>query len=136
MNLPSGVVTFLFSDIEGSTRRWESDTTGMRRSLARHDELFRDHVASAGGHVFKHTGDGFAAVFESGSAGLAAAATVSAALETEPWGGPALVVRIGLNSGKQSRSAATTSARPSLVPPASWMPATVARLSSPTWLDA
>ena len=100
MSLPSGVVTFMFSDIEGSTRRWESDAAGMRRSLARHDELFRDHVASAGGHVFKHTGDGFAAVFESGSAGLSAAATVSAALEAEPWDGPALAVRIGLNSGE------------------------------------
>ncbi len=39
MGLPSGVVTFLFSDIEGSTRLWESDPSGMRRSLARHDEI-------------------------------------------------------------------------------------------------
>ena len=100
MGLPSGVVTFLFSDIEGSTRLWEADPSGMRRSLARHDELFRDHVDVAGGHVFKHTGDGFAAAFESGSAGLAAAATVSAALASEPWDGPALSVRIGLNSGE------------------------------------
>jgi predicted ATPase/class 3 adenylate cyclase len=100
MSLPSGVVTFMFSDIEGSTRLWESDPSGMRRSLARHDEIFRGHVADAGGHVFKHTGDGFAAAFESGSAGLAAAATVSAALASEPWDGPALAVRIGLNSGE------------------------------------
>ncbi len=100
MGLPSGVVTFMFSDIEGSTRLWESDPSGMRRSLARHDEIFRDHVASAGGRVFKHTGDGFAAAFESGSAGLAAAATVSAALASEPWEGPPLKVRIGLNSGE------------------------------------
>jgi predicted ATPase/class 3 adenylate cyclase len=100
MSLPSGVVTFMFSDIEGSTRLWESDPAGMRRSLARHDEMFRDHVADAGGHVFKHTGDGFAAAFESGSAGLAAAATVSAALASETWDGPPLTVRIGLNSGE------------------------------------
>ena len=100
MGLPSGVVTFLFSDIEGSTRLWESDPSGMRRSLTRHDEIFRGHVADAGGHVFKHTGDGFAAAFESGSAGLAAAATVSAALASERWDGPALTVRIGLNSGE------------------------------------
>ncbi len=100
MSLPSGVVTFMFSDIEGSTRLWESDPSGMRRSLARHDEIFRDHVADAGGHVFKHTGDGFAAAFESGSAGLSAAVTVSAALALEPWDGPPLAVRIGLNSGE------------------------------------
>lgn len=100
MSLPSGVVTFLFSDIEGSTRLWESNPSGMRRSLARHDEMFRDHVAVAGGHVFKHTGDGFAAAFESGSAGLAAAASVSSALASEPWDGPPLAVRIGLNSGE------------------------------------
>jgi len=90
----------MFSDIEGSTRLWESDPSGMRRSLTRHDEIFRDHVANAGGHVFKHTGDGFAAAFESGSAGLAAAATASAALASEPWDGPPLKVRIGLNSGE------------------------------------
>ncbi|TFH17476.1 MAG: adenylate/guanylate cyclase domain-containing protein, partial [Acidimicrobiales bacterium] len=100
MGLPSGVVTFMFSDIEGSTRLWESDPSGMRRSLARHDEIFRVHVADAGGHVFKHTGDGFAAAFESGSAGMAAAASVAAALASEPWEGPALKVRIGLNSGE------------------------------------
>ncbi len=100
MNLPSGVVTFLFSDIEGSTRLWEADPAGMRRSLARHDAVFRDNVAGAGGHVFKHTGDGFAAAFESGTAGLAAAAAVSAALASGPWDGPALAVRIGVNSGE------------------------------------
>lgn len=100
VGLPSGVVTFLFSDIEGSTRLWESDPTGMRRSLARHDEVFRDLVADAGGLVFKHTGDGFAAAFESGSAGMVAAASVSSALASEPWDGPPLRVRIGINSGE------------------------------------
>ncbi len=100
MSLPSGVVTFLFSDIEGSTRLWESDPSGMRGSLARHDEVFRDHVLAAGGHVFKHTGDGFAAAFESVTSGLAAAAAVSEALASERWDGPALTVRIGVNSGE------------------------------------
>ncbi|MDH3250017.1 MAG: adenylate/guanylate cyclase domain-containing protein, partial [Acidimicrobiia bacterium] len=100
MDLPSGVVTFLFSDIEGSTRLWEADPAGMRRSLARHDEVFRNHVAAAGGHVFKHTGDGFAAAFDSGTAGMSAAAAVSETLALEPWDGPALMVRMGVNSGE------------------------------------
>ena len=100
MALPGGVVTFVFSDIEGSTRLWESDPDGMRQSLRRHDELVRETVEASGGHVFKHTGDGFGAAFESVSAGLEAAAAVAAALEAEAWEGPALVCRFGVHSGE------------------------------------
>lgn len=100
MDLPSGVVTFLFSDIEGSTRLWESDPSGMRTSLARHDEIVGHHVDAAGGVVFKHTGDGFAAAFASVTAGITAAAVVANALASEPWSGPPLTVRIGVNSGE------------------------------------
>ena len=46
---PSGVVTFLFTDIEGSTRRWESDTDGMRAALAAHDEVLRCAIEAQGG---------------------------------------------------------------------------------------
>lgn len=100
MDLPSGVVTFLFSDIESSTRLWESDPDGMHSSLARHDEIVRKQVEATGGVVFKHTGDGFAAAFASATAALASATAIAAALATEPWTGPALQVRIGLNSGE------------------------------------
>ena len=100
MALPSGVVTFVFSDIEGSTRLWEADPAGMRKSLRRHDELVRETVEAAGGHVFKHTGDGFGAAFESVSGGLGAATLVAAALEAEEWEGPALVCRFGVHSGE------------------------------------
>jgi predicted ATPase/class 3 adenylate cyclase len=100
MMFPSGVVTFVFSDIEGSTRLWEADPAGMALSLARHDEIVRSTVEGAGGVVFKHTGDGFGAAFESVSTGLGAAASVAAALTTEPWKGPALAVRIGVHSGE------------------------------------
>ena len=62
---PSGVVTFLFTDIEGSTRRWEVDADGMRAALAAHDELMRETVEAHKGWLFKHTGDGVCAAFAS-----------------------------------------------------------------------
>ena len=55
---PSGVVTFLFTDVEGSTRRWESDADSMRAALAIHDEVLRSAIEAQGGFMFKHTGVG------------------------------------------------------------------------------
>jgi class 3 adenylate cyclase len=57
---PSGVVTFLFTDVEGSTRRWENDADAMRAALAAHDEVLREAIEAHGGWLFKHTGDGSA----------------------------------------------------------------------------
>ena len=62
---PSGVVTFLFTDIEGSTRRWEADADAMRSALAAHDGVLRDAIQAHDGWLFKHTGDGVCAVFGS-----------------------------------------------------------------------
>ncbi len=73
---PSGTVTFLFTDIEGSTRRWEADAEAMRVGLAAHDEVLRSAVEGRGGWLFKHTGDGVCAAF--GSAPDAVAAAVDA----------------------------------------------------------
>ena len=70
---PSGTVTFLFTDIEGSTRRWEADATAMRVGLAAHDEVLRSAVEGRGGWLFKHTGDGVCAAFSSATDALAAA---------------------------------------------------------------
>ena len=89
---PSGTVTFLFTDIEGSTARWESDAGSMRDALARHDEVLRRAVDSHGGWLFKHTGDGVCAAFASASA------AVGAAIEAQR--GVALPVRMGLASGE------------------------------------
>ena len=58
---PSGVVTFLFTDVEGSTRRWEADVDAMRAALAAHDEVLRSAIEAHGGWLFKHTGDGVCA---------------------------------------------------------------------------
>ena len=49
---PSGVVTFLFTDVEGSTRRWETDAGAMRQALAAHDEVLREAIAAQGGIMF------------------------------------------------------------------------------------
>jgi class 3 adenylate cyclase len=62
---PSGVVTFLFTDVEGSTRRWEKDPDQMRLALADHDEVLRSAIEAHGGWLFKHTGDGVCAAFAS-----------------------------------------------------------------------
>ena len=58
---PSGVVTFLFTDIEGSTRRWEADADAMRAALLAHDEVLRTAIEAHGGFLFSHTGDGVVA---------------------------------------------------------------------------
>ena len=89
---PSGVVTFLFTDIEGSTRRWEADADGMRRALAAHDELMRDTIAAHNGWLFKHTGDGVCAAFASPRSAVDAAVTAQRALE--------LPVRMGIATGE------------------------------------
>jgi len=60
---PSGTVTFLFTDIEGSTRRWEADSESMRVELAAHDALLRSAVESHGAYVFSAGGDGFGVAF-------------------------------------------------------------------------
>ena len=89
---PSGVVTFLFTDIEGSTRRWEADAGTMRAALAAHDEVLRAAIDGHGGFLFKHTGDGVCAGFSSPKAAVDAAIAAQRALE--------LPVRIGLATGE------------------------------------
>jgi class 3 adenylate cyclase len=98
--LPTGTVTFLFTDLEASTRQWEQDPEAMRAALARHDDVLRTAVESHGGHVVKTTGDGVHAVFALASDALAAAVAAQRALASEPWGRVgALRVRMGLHSG-------------------------------------
>src|SRR5580658_10432593 len=80
---PSGTVTFLFTDIEGSTRLWQADEAAMRSALSRHDELLRKAVADRGGVVFSTTGDGLAAAFGSASSAVDAAVAAQQSLEAE-----------------------------------------------------
>jgi predicted ATPase len=86
------VVTFLFTDVEGSTRRWETDADAMRAALAAHDEVLRSAIQAHDGFLFKHTGDGVCAAFESPKSALDAAVDAQRALE--------LPVRMGLATGE------------------------------------
>ncbi|HWL50527.1 MAG TPA: adenylate/guanylate cyclase domain-containing protein, partial [Acidimicrobiia bacterium] len=92
--------TFLFTDIEGSTRLWEEHGDAMAAALARHDEILNRAVAEAGGSVLKTTGDGLIAVFDSVADSLSAAIDSQGGLEREQWGptGP-IRVRMGIHSG-------------------------------------
>jgi predicted ATPase len=89
---PSGVVTFLFTDVEGSTRRWEADADAMRVALAAHDEVLRTAIEGHGGFMFKHTGDGVCAAFASPRSAVDAAVTAQRVLE--------LPVRMGIATGE------------------------------------
>ena len=74
-------VTFLFTDIEGSTALWERDEARMSQALALHDALARSAVESHGGNVVKTTGDGIHAAFDDASAALAATLELQLALQ-------------------------------------------------------
>jgi predicted ATPase/class 3 adenylate cyclase len=89
---PSGVVTFLFTDVEGSTRRWEADADGMRQALAAHDKVLRSAIEAYDGFLFSHTGDGFVAAFASPMSAVNAAIDAQRELQ--------LPVRMGLATGE------------------------------------
>jgi predicted ATPase/class 3 adenylate cyclase len=93
--------TFLFTDIESSTRLWEERPTEMATALARHDSILTEAVDEARGSVLKNTGDGVVAVFGAVDDALAASIAAQKALITEPWGaaGP-LRVRMGVHTGE------------------------------------
>ena len=71
--LPTGTVTFLFTDIEGSTRLWERFPDEMPAAVARHDAILRKAIEASRGHVFKTVGDAFCAVYPTGPNALRAA---------------------------------------------------------------
>src|SRR5437763_2671395 len=98
--LPAGTVTFLFTDIEGSTRLWEQHPETMPLALSRHNLLLREAIEAHGGHVFKTVGDQFCAAFAAAPEALAAALAAQQALQTELWPqtGP-LRVRVALHTG-------------------------------------
>ena len=98
--LPSGTVTFLFTDLEGSTRLWEEHPDEMRGALVHHDALLREAIEAHGGYVVKTTGDGLHAAFAAAHDAIDAAVAGQLALRGERWGaaGP-LSVRMGIHSG-------------------------------------
>ena len=99
--LPTGTVTFLFTDIQGSTKLWETQPEAMRTALARHDALLRLSIGQHDGRIFKTGGDAFYAAFGTAPDGLAAALEAQRALHSEPWPMHAHVrVRMALHSGQ------------------------------------
>src|ERR1700757_2678336 len=104
-DLPSvtRTVTFLLTDIEGSTAAWEADASAMAGALARHDELVEQIVTSRGGRLIKTRGEGDAtfSVFERASAAAAAAIELQDAIFHEPWGlQDPMRIRIALHTGE------------------------------------
>ena len=98
---PSGTITFLFTDIEGSTRLWESVPETMRVALERHDSILRSATDGHSGYVFSTGGDGFAAAFARSGDALRAAVDAQAALAGEArLDNVPLRVRMGLHTGK------------------------------------
>src|SRR6478609_2397623 len=89
---PSGIVTFLFTDIEGSTRRWEADADAMAAALEIHDQTLNEAIEGRRGWSFKHTGDGICAAFASPKAAVDAAVAAQRTLE--------LPVRMGIATGE------------------------------------
>jgi class 3 adenylate cyclase len=101
MRGPSGTVTFLFTDVEGSTRLWESAPSSMGMAIARHDELVRSAMEANGGYVFSTGGDGFAVAFARAGDAIAAAVGAQLALVAEPWPADvAIGTRMGLHTGE------------------------------------
>lgn len=100
MGHPTGTVTFLFSDIEGSTQRWERDSAAMSEALQRHDAVMREAIEAHAGYVFKEMGDAFCAAFSAAPEALAAAVRAQRAIAAEDFSGVnGLRVRMALHAG-------------------------------------
>ncbi len=101
-SLPTGTITFLFTDIEGSTRLWEEYPEQMRSAMMRHDALIESAIQQYAGVVVRPRGEGDSrfAVFRRASDALRAAVAMQTLLIAEPWETPPLQVRIALHTGE------------------------------------
>jgi hypothetical protein len=100
-DLPTGTVTFLFTDVEGSIKLWEQDATAMQAALARHDEILKQAIEEWGGCVLKTTGDALCPAFPTASNALEAILEAQRALSGEGWKETLrFKVRMALHSGE------------------------------------
>lgn len=97
--LPSGTVTFLFTDIEGSTKLSQEHPDEMPALLARHNEILNQAIEAHNGYVFQIVGDSFSAAFHSASDALNVALDAQQALQNEPWNPAPIKVRMGIHTG-------------------------------------
>ena len=101
---PTGIVTFLFTDVEGSTRLWAADAEATAASLEVHDGIIKECIERRGGLVFGWAGDHFRGAFQNPRSAVAAAIAAQEALSGVDWGdGPALRVRMGLHRGRATQ---------------------------------
>lgn len=100
MKRPTGTVSFLFTDVEGSTRLWETARDAMEANLARHDAIVRNAIESHDGYVFSTGGDAFSAAFQSLSDAFDAAISAQRLLVAEPWRGAQIRVRMAIHVGQ------------------------------------
>ncbi len=91
--------TFLFTDIEGSTQLWETQTEGMSGDLKIHDRILHQEIEDRNGSVFKTVGDAFCATFSEPQAALEAAAAIQRRLRSQDWETEGIRVRVGIHTG-------------------------------------
>jgi class 3 adenylate cyclase len=110
--IPSGTITFLFTDIEGNLQMWERDHEWMQIASARQEVIIRQVVAEHGGYAYKMVGGSFQVAFETAPAALETALEAQRKLDVEPWGETSLKDTVGkLKTADISIQTATASAR-------------------------
>src|SRR4029450_5787682 len=95
-DFPSGTVTFLFTDIEGSTRLAQEHPREMPEILARHNAILNDAIEKYRGFVFRIVGDSFSAAFHTAGDALHAALEAQHGLQNEPWTPAPIKARMGI----------------------------------------
>jgi class 3 adenylate cyclase len=98
-NLPTGTVTFLFTDIEGSTKLAQDYPDIWEELRNQHDAILRTAIESQNGYVFRTVGDAFCAAFQTVGDSLQAAVRAQFDLGAKNWKGPHIKVRMGINTG-------------------------------------
>jgi len=99
-HLPTGTVTFLFTDVEGSTERWERHRDAMKGAVRKHGEILQSAIEAHDGHVFKTVGDAFCAAFHNVADAIAASLDAQQRLAAEDWTGvDGLKVRMAIHTG-------------------------------------
>ena len=100
VTFPTGTVTFLFTDIEGSSERWDRHREAMQEALKHHDAILRSAIEEHSGHVFKTIGDAFCAVFRTAPDAISAALSAQRGIANENWSAvDDLRVRMALHTG-------------------------------------
>jgi predicted ATPase/class 3 adenylate cyclase len=108
-DIPSGTVTFLYTDIEGSTRLSQQYSEAMPALLARHHEILDQAITAHAGYTFQTVGDSFGAAFHSASDALQAALDIQRALDKEAWSPAPIKVRMGIHTGAAQLEAGSKS---------------------------